>query len=113
VIAAEDKPKPVIFVVSASIADAEAHQTYLKAVVSSGLFARFGATALATGPVFEPLEGEFSPGDMVAVMEFPSADAAKAFFNCPEYREIAKLRAKAGKYRVGLWRKIPQRPPAG
>ena len=106
-----ETPKPVIFVVTASITDPEAYKAYLQALVASGLLARFGATGLATGPVGEPLEGEFAPADIAAVMEFPSADAAKAFWNSPEYREIAKLREHAGAFRVGLWRKLPPRPP--
>ncbi len=108
--AKSDKPKPVIFVVTASITDAEAYKAYLQALVASGLVARFGGTGLATGPVFEPLEGEFAPNDIAAVMEFPSADAAKSFWNSPEYREIAKLRENAGTFHVGLWRKLPPRP---
>jgi uncharacterized protein (DUF1330 family) len=107
-----ETPKPVIFVVTAAITDWTAYKAYIQALVASGLLARFGATGLATGPVAEPLEGAFGPDDIAAVMEFPSADAAKAFWNSPEYREIARLREQAGAFRVGLWRKLPPRAPA-
>lgn len=98
--------KPVIMVVTAAITDAEAYAGYMGALVGSGLFARHGGVPLATGGVFETLEGDYLPGEITALVEFPSRAAAQAFWECPEYREIARLRETAGDFRVGLWRKF-------
>ncbi len=103
--------KPAIMVVQASISDVGAYyREYMAALVASGLFARFDAKPLATGTVFEALEGDFDDCEIVAVLEFPTAAAARAFWNSPEYREIAKLRAHAGDFKVGIWRKLAPPP---
>lgn len=101
-----DIARPVIMVVTAPIEDADAYRGYMAALVGSGLFARFGATPLATGPVSETLEGDYGPGEITALVEFPSSAAAHQFWDSPEYRAIARLREGAGSFRVGLWRKL-------
>lgn len=102
--------KPVIMVVTAAITDADAYKSYMTALVQSGLFTRHGGIPLATGGVFETMEGDYGPGDITALIEFPSSAAAHEFWDSAEYREIAKLRKHAGSFRVGLWRKF--RAPA-
>jgi len=97
--------KPVVMVVTATITDAEAYGRYMNALVASGLFDSFGATPIATGTVFETLEGNYAD-EITALVEFPSSEAAHAFWDSPEYRAIANLRAGAGAFRVGLWRKF-------
>lgn len=107
-----EKPKPVILAVTGEVTDEAGFKTYVEQVVASGLFARFGATVLASGPVFEPLEGEFSPADRTTLIEFPSIEAARSFWHSPEYRELAKLRVASGTFRAGFWRKIVPRSAA-
>jgi uncharacterized protein (DUF1330 family) len=96
----------MIMVVEATIADAEAYARYMNALVASGLFQRFGGIPLATGKVREILEGDYDDTEIVALVEFPSSAKAHEFWDCPEYREITKLRDGAGRFQVGLWRKF-------
>jgi uncharacterized protein (DUF1330 family) len=51
----------------------------------------FGGRFLVHGGTVEVLEGTW-PGDVILV-EFPSMDQARAFYNSPAYREIKPLRA--------------------
>lgn len=98
--------KPVVMVVTANIENAVSYRAYMEALVGSGLFARFDATPLATGGVRETLEGSYAAGDITALIEFPSSEAAHRFWDSPEYRAIALLRKDAGNFRVGLWRRL-------
>ncbi|MEV0720561.1 DUF1330 domain-containing protein [Asanoa sp. NPDC050611] len=50
----------------------------------------FGGRFLAHGPKVEVHEGEW-PGTVV-LLEFPDADAARAWYASPAYREILPLR---------------------
>lgn len=99
--------KPVVMVVTATITDPLAYGRYMQALVASGLFARHGGQPRLTGAAREMLEGDERPGDITAVIDFPSAEAAKAFWHGDEYRAIARLREGAGEFRVGLWRRLP------
>jgi uncharacterized protein (DUF1330 family) len=50
-----------------------------------------GGRYIIRGPKLEKLEGDFELNRLV-VLEFPSVDAARGWFNSPEYREVVKLR---------------------
>ena len=49
---------------------------------------------------FEVLEGE-EPVEGVVIAEFPSVEAAKAWYNGPQYTEVRQHRLRGGKY-IGL-----------
>ncbi|HWM67846.1 MAG TPA: DUF1330 domain-containing protein [Steroidobacteraceae bacterium] len=71
------------------------------------------AKPLAAYTPFESLEGR--PVDGVSVHEFPSMEAAKAWYNGPEYRAIRHHRHKGARY-IGLlveggWVPADQRMP--
>jgi uncharacterized protein (DUF1330 family) len=100
--------RPVYLVVQAAIEDAAAYQGYMDALIKAELFKRFGGRAQAAGRVFETLEGDFADNEITAIVEFPTLAAAREFWTCPEYREIAKLRAPAGRFKIGLWRQLPE-----
>jgi uncharacterized protein (DUF1330 family) len=97
----------VIMIVQARIDSMDKYLRYSDAVRAAGLLERHGAVKLCGGPAFETLEGAFAEGEMMGVLEFPSATAAHAFWNSPEYRKIAELRADAGDFRIALWPKLP------
>lgn len=101
---------PVIMIVHACIDSMEKYRCYSDAVRSAGLLERHGAVKLCGGPLFETLEGEFAEGEMMGVLEFPSHAAAHAFWDSPEYREIARLRETAGQFRIALWPKLLSTP---
>lgn len=57
--------------------------------------ASFGGRFIARGGEAVTLEGpEFS--DRMVIIEFPSLERAKEFYNSPEYTEIKALREHAG-----------------
>ncbi len=73
----------------------EAHgpERYLKLV--QNVLKQYGGSYLAFGPV-TIVEGEGAPTQL-AIVEFPSLDAAKQFFESEEYRLPRKIRAVSAK----------------
>jgi uncharacterized protein (DUF1330 family) len=53
--------------------------------------ARHGGRFLARGGAITPLEGDWNPERLV-VLEFPSVDAAKAWYSSDDYQEALKVR---------------------
>lgn len=84
----------------------ESYRRYAEAVRAAGLLARHGAVKLSGGPALEVLEGNFDDGESFGVIEFPSHEAARSFWDSPEYLEIARLRADAGEFRIALWPRL-------
>ncbi len=56
------------------------------------IVARHGGKYLSRSASIEQLEGESQDTTLIALIEFPSADALKAFVNDPEYAPFAKAR---------------------
>jgi uncharacterized protein (DUF1330 family) len=77
-----------------TVSDEAAFKAYADAIV--GLRERFGGASIARGPVIEALEGEVPPGERMAILRFPDATRARAYFASPEYRAGARFRAGAG-----------------
>jgi uncharacterized protein (DUF1330 family) len=75
----------------------EAYAAYRAAVPA--LIERFGGRYLARAATGRALEGAPTTGRWHLV-EFPSADAAEAFWSCPEYLELKRLRADAASVRA-------------
>ncbi|MGH1351305.1 MAG: DUF1330 domain-containing protein [Methyloligellaceae bacterium] len=59
--------------------------------------AKHGGSIITAGPVAETLELSMDKPDVLALLSFPSRDAALAWRNDPELREIHALRTKSGK----------------
>lgn len=73
--------------------DKEAIRPYGRAVVP--LAARFGGRFIVLADAPEPLEG--SPDTRrIVILEFPSLEAARAFWTSPDYAEVKKLREGVG-----------------
>ena len=87
------------------------YQKYVEAV--RPLAARHGSRYIVRSRPIEVLEG--SPdawGDyLLLVSEFPSADAARAFWRSSDYAAVRKLREGAGEVHVALAEELPM-PPA-
>jgi uncharacterized protein (DUF1330 family) len=58
------------------------------------------AKALAFYGLHEDLEG--APTEGVVILEFPSVEAAKSWYNSPRYRDVREHRFKGATYRVTL-----------
>jgi len=54
--------------------------------------AAYGGRYLVRGAPYETLEGTWQPQRLV-VLEFPSMDAARGFYNSPEYQAAREARA--------------------
>jgi uncharacterized protein (DUF1330 family) len=76
--------------------DPETMQTYLDKVGAT--FAGHQATRLAGHGPLDILEG--APMESVVITEFPSIEAARAWYDSPAYREVRNLRHLAADYRA-------------
>ena len=83
--------KPAYLVVDAQSTDPERMVEYRR--LSSIAVEKFGARFLVRGGAYDVLEGEWRPQRLV-VIEFPSMEKAKAFYDSPEY--LAAREARAG-----------------
>jgi len=79
-------------IVDATVHDPEGIKAY-GAKVGATLKAH-GARLLVAGGAVDVLEGSWSPSRLV-VLEFADADAARAWYNSPEYQEIVPIRQAA------------------
>lgn len=71
------------------IHDADAYAEYRKH--TPGSIAEFGGTFLVRGGELESLEGD-APLPRVVVIEFPSMEKARAWYNSPGYQSIVGIR---------------------
>ena len=55
---------------------------------------KHGGRFIVRGGAAEPLDGDWKPGRLV-VIEFPSMDALKGWYNSPEYARLKKIRWSA------------------
>ncbi len=79
-------------IVRVRVTDPEQYQKYM--ALSPGAIEAHGGRFIARGGATEILEGE--PDDQrVVLVEFPSMEAARAFYDSPQYREAREVRAGA------------------
>ena len=74
-----------------SIHDPEGFGKYAQA--AGPTVVQYGGKLLAAGPQVEVLEGE--PNPVTVIMEFESVEAAKRWYNSPEYQAVVGLRHAA------------------
>ena len=70
------------------ITDPESYGAYPPAVIPT--LVAYGAEILVADYASEAIEGR--PSSVTVVVKFPSKDAARAWYDSPEYREIVGLR---------------------
>ena len=78
-------------IVTAKIADRDAF-IYGYGMATAKLVEQFGGRYVLRGPGAELLEGGFGDDASMVISEWPDKDAAKTFWNSPEYAEAKKLR---------------------
>lgn len=76
-------------VVEVEVLDADRYETYKRMVPPS--LAAYGGRFIVRGGAAETLEGTWSPKRLV-ILEFPSVERAKAWWESTEYAEAKKLR---------------------
>ena len=82
---------PAYLIVEIDVTDPAAYEPYKKAASES--IARHGGKYIARGGKTVSLEG--APPKRVVILEFPSLDAAKGFYESPDYQAAIALRKKA------------------
>ena len=80
--------------VSVEITDPENYPAYIQVAPDS--IAKYGGRYLARGGKKEKLEGEWEPHRMV-VLEFPTFEQARAWWDSEEYREPKAMRQRAAR----------------
>ena len=76
------------------ITNPEGYAAYTKVVPAT--VEKYGGKFLIRGGKFEKLEGDWHP-TRVVLLEFPSLEQAKRWYNSEEYREPKALRFKTAK----------------
>ena len=82
---------PAYMIVTALIKDTEAFMTGY-GPAAGALVEQFGGEYLLRGPGAECLEGDFGDGAAMVISKWENREAAKAFWNSPEYTQVKKLR---------------------
>jgi len=75
-----------------SMRDPEAFEIYRTRAAAS--IKQYGGKYLARGGAVEALEGAWNPR-VIIIVEFPTAEQARAWYRSPEYAEALKVRDKA------------------
>jgi uncharacterized protein (DUF1330 family) len=89
---------PGYLILHGEVTDPDGYEEYkAKAQV---LLAEHGARYLARGGQATPVEGEWLP--RFVVVEFPSYEAALAFYRSPEYQEVAEIRERCSNSSVAI-----------
>ena len=88
----------------AAIQDAEAYAGYRERV-TAGLVAA-GGRYLVRGGCVEVLEGGWTPGRLV-IVEFESVEAARAWWESPDYRDLRDLRQRSTQSNLILVEGLP------
>ena len=83
--------KPAYLVVDAKSTDPQAMQRYRD--LAQVAVANFGGRYLVRGAPYEVLEGSDWRPQRLVVVEFPSMEKAKGFYESPEYRAAREARA--------------------
>jgi len=82
------------FIVDVDITDAAGFEEYRKVVPAT--MEKYGGKFLVRGGKFEVFEGRWSPKRLV-ILEFPSLDQAKRWYDSEEYRQPRALRFRTAR----------------
>lgn len=81
-------------IVDVEVKDAAGYEEYRKRVPQT--IAQYGGRYLVRGGRFEKLEGDWTP-NRVVVLEFPTFEQAKRWYDSEEYRGAKAARLKAAR----------------
>ena len=95
VVAPDDKKSPSLFTPARSvIVDPVGYEEYKK--LAGATVKKYGGKYIVRGGKTEVLEGDWKPKRIV-VLEFESAERAREWLNCEEYREPRKMRHRTAR----------------
>jgi uncharacterized protein (DUF1330 family) len=95
---------PAYIVVETDIHDAEQYEHYKQAAPAA--VAAAGGRYLVRGGELAVLEGDWQPTRLV-LLEFPDLEAAKRFYDSPEYQEAKRLREGAARMNMVAVESLP------
>jgi uncharacterized protein (DUF1330 family) len=81
-------------IVDLEIVDPAGFDKYRKRIVP--IVENYGGKYIVVSDRVETLEGDWKP-ERIVVIEFPSMEQAKEWFNCEEYREPSEIRHRTAK----------------
>ena len=90
---------PAYFIVNLDIRDPEKFETYRQRVAP--LVEQHGGRYLVRGGELHLIEGDLGLKRLV-VLEFPALEAARRFYESPEYAPLLKLRQEAARSDIVL-----------
>ena len=85
---------PAYDIAEVTVTDPKEMDEYRKHV--PGTLAKYGGKFVVRGGAIQPVEGDWKPARLV-VIEFPSMDHAKRWYDGEEYREPKAMRMRAGR----------------
>jgi uncharacterized protein (DUF1330 family) len=85
---------PAYVIADVTVTDPATMDEYRKQVPAT--IAKYGGRFVVRGGAHQVLEGDWKPNRLV-VIEFPTVDAARRWYDSEEYREPKALRIKAGR----------------
>jgi len=86
-----------LVLVEVSIHDPELYEEYKKHTLAT--ITKFGGRFVVRGAKTEALEGDWNPERLV-ILEFPSVQTAKDWWNSPEYTIAKQIRYRAAKSKM-------------
>jgi uncharacterized protein (DUF1330 family) len=86
-------------VAEVDVADPAAYEKYKK--ITPGAVAAYGGRFLVRGGTVDSKEGGWKPARLI-VIEFPSMEQARTFYDSPEYAPALAIRLKVAKTRLVL-----------
>ena len=89
----------VYLIANITVTDPERYQHYRAQVPA--VVAQYGGRFLVRAGAVHPVEGEFGL-DRFVVIEFPSLEAARQFYDSPEYAPLLKLRMDTTRSQVAF-----------
>jgi uncharacterized protein (DUF1330 family) len=98
---------PAYLVVHIDVTEPDRYESY-KAMAPASI-RQYGGRYLTRGGATEVLEGDWTPQRLV-LLEFPSMERAKAFWDSPEYAEAKALRIATTTSHMVLLDGIDQQP---
>jgi uncharacterized protein (DUF1330 family) len=95
----QEAAMPTYIVGDIHISDTASYQAHLPRALAT--IARFGGRVVAGGGKIDLLEGDPMP-ERIFIIEFPTADAARRWYQSDDYQEALKTRLSASQGRVFL-----------
>lgn len=95
---------PAYVIVDVTVTDPAAMEEYRKHAPAT--VAKYGGRFIVRGGAHQTVEGDWKPNRLV-VLEFPSMEQAKRWYDSEEYREPKAMRLRAGRANLVMVEGMP------